>query len=135
MIREGYGLEPAEIEIAVEWLRLNPPAQALPIEEAKRLASRGAPKGNKNAAKERDNKPCDAKFVYGSVDYWRARLARDAPEALAAFERGEEGYGSIRATAIAAGILKPPTPLADLRRAWNKASEDERATFRESICG
>jgi len=67
------------------------------------------------------------------ADYLLRRLARDAPEYLDAFERGE--YASARAAAIAAGILKPPTPLADLRRAWNKASEEERTTFRESICG
>jgi hypothetical protein len=36
-------------------------------------------------------------------------------------------FSSIRAAAIAAGIVKPPTPLDTLRKAWAKASRDERA--------
>jgi hypothetical protein len=32
MIRRGYGLEPEEIALAVEWLPLNPPDEAVPLE-------------------------------------------------------------------------------------------------------
>src|SRR5882672_4071571 len=31
MIREGYGLEPKEIDIAVEWLKLNQPCEAVSL--------------------------------------------------------------------------------------------------------
>jgi hypothetical protein len=41
------------------------------------------------------------------------------------FERGD--YKSTRAAAIAAGIIKPPAPLDLLRKAWAKASPDERS--------
>jgi hypothetical protein len=64
--------------------------------------------------------------------YRLKRLKRDCPDL---YEKVIAGELSTSAAAIAAGILKPPTPLADLRRAWNKASEEERTTFRESICG
>ena len=38
-------------------------------------------------------------------------------------------YKSVRAAAIDAGIVKIPTALDQLRKAWAKASADERATF------
>ncbi len=38
-----------------------------------------------------------------------ARLARDCPDILTAYERGE--FKSARAAGIAAGFIKPPTPL------------------------
>jgi hypothetical protein len=64
-------------------------------------------------------------------DYLLARLARDAPEILAAYNRGE--YRSVRAAAIAAGIIEPPTPLDRLRTAWKKASTEEQQTFLKEI--
>ena len=63
--------------------------------------------------------------------YLRARLARDHPDVLAAYERGE--FPSIRAAAIDARIVKVPTPLEQLRKDWKKASPEERQTFREEI--
>lgn len=56
---------------------------------------------------------------------------RDAPEIAAAVERGE--YRSIRQAALAAGIIREPSPLDLLRRDWKKASEEERAAFLEEI--
>lgn len=40
---------------------------------------------------------------------------------------------SANAAAVAAGWRKPPSPLADLRRAWRKASAAERAAFLADI--
>ena len=64
-------------------------------------------------------------------EYLLARLARDAdkcPKAatiLDAFERGE--YPSVRQAAIAAGIVKVPSQLDVLRKAWRAATPAERA--------
>ena len=62
-----------------------------------------------------------------SADYLTARIARDHPEILERMKAGE--FNSVRAAAKEAGIVKDPTPLQLLRRAWNKASEAERQEF------
>ena len=48
MVRSSYELEPEEIRLAVDWLRLNPPPHPLPLETAQELAAReiGIPGGN-----------------------------------------------------------------------------------------
>jgi hypothetical protein len=63
--------------------------------------------------------------------YQEERLKRDFPEIWTAFENGE--FKSIKAATIAAGIVKPPTPLDTLRKAWRKASPSERAAFLTEI--
>lgn len=60
-----------------------------------------------------------------SAAYLRARLARDAPAALAALDRGE--YTSVRAAARAAGIVKVPDRLAAVVRQVERMSRDEPA--------
>jgi hypothetical protein len=60
------------------------------------------------------------------------RLARHAPKILDRYEQGE--FKSVRAAAIAAGIVKVPTSLELLQKTWNKATEAERAAFRATIC-
>ena len=57
--------------------------------------------------------------------YLTRRIKRDHPEIFAKLDT----YPSVRKAAIAAGIVKPPTPLVLLRRAWEKASPDERMIF------
>jgi hypothetical protein len=63
--------------------------------------------------------------------YLLRRLAREQPEILAAYERGD--FKSVRAAAIAAGIVKVPTALDQLRKDWRKASPREQETFRAEI--
>jgi hypothetical protein len=62
-----------------------------------------------------------------NADYWAARIKRDHPEIAARVERGE--FKSMRAAAIAAGIVKPKTALDLLRAAWKKATPAERDSF------
>jgi len=66
-----------------------------------------------------------------SAEYLAGLLKRDHPDIAAAVERGE--YRSIRAAAIAAGIVKLKTPLDILRQAWAKASNTDRETFIQEI--
>jgi hypothetical protein len=67
---------------------------------------------------------------YGNSEaYLVRRLKRDEPEIAEALERGE--YRSVRAAGIAAGFVKIESPLVTLKRAWGKASPEERETFRE----
>jgi len=60
-----------------------------------------------------------------------ARLKRHHPDIAERLAAGE--FKSVRAAAIAAGIVTPPTPLDRLRTAWRKASADERQQFRSEI--
>lgn len=78
----------------------------------------------------RDHRNCVNNTIsHGSTntEYLLRRLARDFPETLDAFERGE--YPSVRQAAIAAGIVKVPSQLDVLRKAWKKATDDERGEF------
>lgn len=67
------------------------------------------------------------------ANYLLRRLARDRPDILAAYERGE--YATPTAAARAAGIKVGPTPLEALHRAWRKATPDDRATFLAKVVG
>jgi hypothetical protein len=62
-----------------------------------------------------------------NADYLTARIARDHPEILERMKQGQ--FKSVRAAAKEAGIVKDPTPLQLLWRAWNKASDDDRREF------
>jgi hypothetical protein len=61
--------------------------------------------------------------------YLAARLRRDHPDAV--FD--ESVRGSVRQAAIAAGIVKVPGVLDQLRKLWAKASEADRRTFLEEV--
>lgn len=61
--------------------------------------------------------------------YWAARLRRDHPDAV--FD--EAVRGSVRQAAIAAGIVKVPSVLDQLRKLWAKASEADRRTFMDEV--
>jgi hypothetical protein len=50
---------------------------------------------------------------------------------LKRYEAGE--FKSVRAAAIAAGIVKVPTVIDKLRAAWKKATKEERLAFLEEI--
>lgn len=54
---------------------------------------------------------------------------RDRLEALPARER----RGAVRRAAIAAGIVKVPSVLDQLRKLWAKASEADRCTFMDEV--
>jgi hypothetical protein len=59
--------------------------------------------------------------------YLLRRLARLGGDWIDRYEAAE--FPSVRAAAIAAGIVKVPTALDKLRSAWSKATPEERKTF------
>lgn len=61
--------------------------------------------------------------------YLLRRLARDNPEILNQWERGE--FPSVRQAAIAAGIVKVPTPLEKAQRAIVALSGEDRTALLE----
>ena len=66
-----------------------------------------------------------------NADYLTARIARDHPAILDRMKAGE--FRSVRAAAIEAGIVTPPTALQECLRAWRKMTAEERAEFREWV--
>jgi len=74
--------------------------------------------------------PSERRLKYGeTVEYLAERLRRDHPDAV--FD--ESVRGSVRQAAIAAGIVKVPSVLDQLRKLWAKASADDRRSFMEEI--
>jgi hypothetical protein len=90
-------------------------------DQAKTLRAEGGKKGG------RGNLSSDTTKVNRGAEYLVRRLKRDHLEIAEALARGE--FPSARAAAMAAGIVKPPTALDCLRRAWVKATKKERDTF------
>ncbi len=60
-------------------------------------------------------------------EYWKNRIKNEHPNVWARHEKGE--IKSVRAAAIEAGLIQERTVLMDLRRAWKKASDEERVIF------
>jgi hypothetical protein len=141
-IREGLGLDPDMVEWALVGLERTKPEEAAPFRSMVELGKRGAPKGNKNAAKVQDeeaipisdlgqNKPSNRSIVFGTgFAYTLARLKRDRPDLAAQVETGKL---SANAAAITAGFRKQATPLDQLRKAWKKATAAERETFLREV--
>lgn len=66
-----------------------------------------------------------------SADYLTARLKRDHDEIFQRLAAGE--FASVRQAAIAAGIVKVPSVLDQLRKLWAKASDADRRTFIDEV--
>jgi hypothetical protein len=74
-----------------------------------------------------DDNVIPTKAQGNSATYLSRRIARDRPDILQRMKDGE--FPSVRAAAIEAGIVKVPTALDLLKRAWAKATDQERAAF------
>lgn len=142
--REGLWLEPEAVTFAAAYLKAHRErvrGNPISFEEAERRgreelakAARDNPLGNEKGGRPVKDTNHSNRIVSKpgtSTAYILRRLARDAPEVLSAYERGE--YKSARAAAIAAGIIKPATRLDILRRTWKKCTEEERDAFRAEI--
>lgn len=66
-----------------------------------------------------------------SADYLTARLKRDHDDIFQRLASGE--FPSVRQAAIAAGIVKVPTVIEQLRKVWAKATEADRRTFMDEV--
>jgi hypothetical protein len=117
-------------------------AKRLTVLAAEVAAARDLPSASERGKRGGRGKKATSKkkgLYSDTKEYVLSELQTHAPAILERYRAGEfRSAASARREAVRQGLLnprKPPTPLADLRRAWTKASEDERATFRESICG
>jgi hypothetical protein len=120
MIRNGYELEPVEIELAVAWLRHNEPQSEVGLDAIKQKVAE-----QKKAAElvkqgtRTDLTSLKFKEVGGnSNEHVIRRLARDCPEMLDKIESGEL---SVNAAAVKAGIRKKPSKAEVCVSAFRKA--------------
>lgn len=66
-----------------------------------------------------------------SADYLAARIKRDRPDIAERMKGGE--FRSVRAAAIEAGIVRPPTPIEQALKLLPKLTEGERQLLRDAI--
>lgn len=67
----------------------------------------------------------------GSNDRRVAQIAKRRPDILEDMKAGK--YPSVRQAAIAAGIVRVPTPLEVALKAYNKLSDSDKAQFHRQI--
>ena len=134
LIVNGYELDPAEVDLAIAWLKIKEPDFEVPLKDAIQAAremplpehGNGPGRGHK-----RDSKTTSFNKQDRGKSYLLRRMARDFPEALDKLEAGE--YKSARQAAIACGIVKVKPPLDVALTAYNKLSDDEKKAFLEQI--
>ena len=90
--------------------------------------------GNQNAKKDKNDSNNITVVSRGNdSDYLTRRIARDFPDILKRMKAGE--FNSVRAAAKEAGIVKDPTGLQLLHRAWRLATEALQPILDCSHCG
>ena len=119
MICDGYGLEPAEAAIAVEWLRLNPPKDPISLDQVVKLGKQGRPK----KGEEKGGNATFSLSQRNTKAHILARLDRDGYGELAAKVRA--GELSANAAAVEAGFRKQRTPIEIIRKLLPKLTLDE----------
>jgi hypothetical protein len=132
MIRNGYELDPVEIDLAVAWLKHNEPTKEIGLDAIKQKVQEAREKPLADVGpptKDEKGNGYNITISRGTdTDYTLRRLARDAPEFLDKIEAGEL---SVNAAAIAAGIRKKPTPTEICVKAFKRA--DDRLAILKAI--
>ena len=119
----GLGLDRTEIE---RRLTAQEMAQSDEVPPAMTHAEAGAKGGRGNKATRNTRS-----FRHDSTEGIVARLKRDAPEFAERLADGE--FKSARAAALAAGIIKEPTPKQQVKRLLPKLSRAELLALRKAI--
>jgi hypothetical protein len=132
MIRDGYGLKPNEIKIAVDWLELNPPGDPISLDEVRRLAGReiGISGGKPGPGRGKKTGSDTTRFSGRGTGYILARLDRDRPELAAKVRAGKL---SANAAAIEAGFRKQSTPIERALKLLPKLTRTELRHLRARI--
>jgi hypothetical protein len=87
---------------------------------------RGRPAGSENLSNRKNIQKGGT-----GAEYLLRRLARLGDGWIDRYEAGE--FMSVRQAAIAAGIVKVPSVLDQLRKLWSKATEADRRTFLDGV--
>ena len=125
-IKRGLQLDAQQVAWAVAGLRQMRPDEPIPYAKAVALGQHGGARA-KGQASDRSLRVKAGE----NRDYILARLERDGHTELAAQVRAETM--SAKAAADAVEMFKRPTPLDRLRKAWAKATPEDREIFRAEI--
>lgn len=129
MIREGYELDPSQIELAVAWLKSNGTEKPIGLDDIGRKIAEakaaplptqeiGVDGGKPGPGRGKKTDDIVSRLNYGNdTEYTLRRLARDCPQMLDKIEAGEL---SVNAAAIQAGIRKKPKPEEVCVKAFRK---------------
>jgi hypothetical protein len=122
MIRNGYELDPQQIDLAVAWLKINEPGAAVGIDDIGKKVAEARTKPLPDVGPLTESEKANGYNITNKrgtdTDYTLRRLARDCPEMLDKIEAGEL---TVNAAAIAAGIRKKPTKAEVCVAAFRKA--------------
>lgn len=143
LISYGYQLEPEEVHLAVRWLELNEPESAVGMGEVLTRAQAVAKAAQATTGEVRskaDNQHTkighaqsrsDRAAAAGVSEETQRKLDLLAQKSPALHAKVKAGKKSAHRACVEAGLVKEPTPLDVLRRAWKKATPAERETFRK----
>lgn len=135
MIREGYELDPIEVQYALDWLKVKSPDEAVGFEVAvkggRRLGSHGGDRKSEEARENQGNNVVLKNTSLSNPSYILARLERDRPDILNEFHQGV--HKSARAAGIAAGIIKVPSNYEQAIKAIDKLTPDELLMLKEYL--
>lgn len=135
MIREGYELDPIEVQYALDWLKVKAPEEAVGFEAAvtggRKLGKVGSNQYAKTEAVYNVNTTPTNQQAGNRSDYILARLERDRPDILNEFHQGV--HKSARAAGIAAGIIKVPSNYEQAIKAIGKLTADELLMLKEYL--
>jgi hypothetical protein len=121
----ALGLDPDQVQWALDGLQRWEPDEACSLDEAIRLGKHG---GDRRSEEARDQ-PSNRSLIKAGTNtaYTLARLRRDHPELA---ERVADGELSANAAAIEAGFRRRLTPFEQIVRLLPKLTADERAELR-----
>lgn len=128
-LKDGLGLDPEMVGLALRGLKLTRPDYVIGMDQAVLLGRHGGDRRSEEAVNDQGDN-VTLKERGNARSYIMARLDRDRPDLL---ERVVAGDLSANAAAIEAGFKKKPTSLDVLIAAWRKASAEERAAFLREI--
>lgn len=134
MIRNGLGLVPEDIRLAVDWLKLNQPQEAVPYEVV-RLAARqiGIQGGKAGPGRGKKTGVINARLSSrpDARAYILARLDRDGFIDLAAKVRSNKL--SAHAAAVEAGFRKKLSPIEQIFKLLPKLSDADRQMLLQKL--
>ncbi|MGO9431631.1 hypothetical protein [Rhodoblastus sp.] len=111
MVRNGLKLEPEEIGCALDWLRINPQDDELPLKTAAELGRQLRAQGGDRRSKDFQGDTITLKRGSTGAPYITARLERDAdgnPQAAELLAQVRAKRLAPTAAARAMGWRKPP---------------------------
>ena len=124
-----HGLEIKSMDILKGYVREDPKVVNLVEREMKEWKKQGEHEGNQYTERNVDNVNIPMPKGGNQSTYLLKRLKRDAPEIADDYIDGK--YPSVRQAAIAAGIVKVPTPYQAALKAVTKLSRSEWLELRQ----